>query len=438
MKNRMFIIILLSLLIVIKGYTGLNFLMFIVFMILTLLIIFDNKKYKSYYMLYFLPWVMVMKFSEGQISLYSLLNLIYVLVNCAISVKNKERVHLISIFSLIILACIVACSSLINMSFNVFELASWFLNLLTIYIIVDSISDTKDLSNLVLCLLCGTIVSGIVGIISQYNVNLMRWLSEFTTAETVKVNGKIEYRFSGLDYDPNYFSVLCLISSWTYMMLKTKKSFIDILLIGITIFMGILTISKMYIFTLLFSFILYFICVKKNKVNSKKIALFTIFAFLICSVVGDKIFQLFYERMKNVSTFSELSTGRSDIWKIYIEYFKNNPYVLVIGKGLTAEYVMGHAAHNSILTGLYRFGMIGIMALFNYFVKIYKFLKLKCLEIQNCKVNLLISNKNLLVFLPIVLLLITCMALDTIKSDVFPYLIMVCLFPIMNLKENCF
>ena len=89
MKNRIFVMILLSLLIVAKGYTGLNVLMIMAFIILALLVIFDDKKYKPYYMLYFLPWAMVMKFNEGQISLYSILNLIYVLTSCVNCIKNK-------------------------------------------------------------------------------------------------------------------------------------------------------------------------------------------------------------------------------------------------------------------------------------------------------------------------------------------------------------
>lgn len=436
MKNRMLIMLLLSLLIVIKGYTGLNFLMWAVFIILALLIVFDDEKYKSYYMLYFLPWAMVMKFNEGQISLYSFLNLIYVLINCTIFIKRKEKIHLFSIISIIILTCILLCSSLINASFNILGLVSWILNLLSIYIMINSISNIQDLTNLILCLLCGTITSGIVGMISQYNVNLLQWLSKFTTTETVKVNGKIEYRFSGLDYDPNYFSVVCLISAWTYLLSKSRKSFLDILLIGMVIFMGILTISKMYIFTLLFSFLFYFICVRKNKTNLKKILIFIIIAMPMFFLVGDKIFQAFYERMKNISTFSELSTGRSDIWKLYLEYFKNNPYVLIIGKGLDAEYVMGHAAHNSILTGLYRFGILGIIVLFGYFNGIYNFLKIKCLKIQNGNTDEPINDRNLIAYIPIILLMITCMALDTIKSDMFPYLIMICLFPIVKLKGN--
>ena len=58
------------------------------------------------------------------------------------------------------------------------------------------------------------------------------------------------------------------------------------------------------------------------------------------------------------------------------------------------------------------------------------------LKIQNGKTDQPINDRNLIAYIPIILLMITCMALDTIKSDMFPYLIMICLFPIVKLKGN--
>ena len=80
-----------------------------------------------------------------------------------------------------------------------------------------------------------------------------------------------------------------------------------------------------------------------------------------------EIFNGVLYRFNQVTNVDSLTTGRSYIWKDYLNFFLNNPSSFLLGRGLGAEVLNSHAAHNTYIDLLYYLGIIGTLFTFLVF-----------------------------------------------------------------------
>lgn len=80
---------------------------------------------------------------------------------------------------------------------------------------------------------------------------------------------------------------------------------------------------------------------------------------IVASDVFSALFTIIAIRFGYNASLADLTTGRSDIWLDYIEYFITHPGTLLLGKGYTNVLVGGHSTHNTVLQGIYQFGVFG-------------------------------------------------------------------------------
>lgn len=422
MKNRILIIILMSMMLILRAFVADKILTLLFFALLLFLIIFDKFRYKVIYLCYFLPWTMFIKINPKSFSLFSVVDLIFVLIFILHQYKNGKLLNKKCISLLIIFGLFVSFVTLINGNINIISLGGWLLHMLTIYIFAVNVNTEQDKKDIIYSLLCGTIAAGLTFVFATINSTFMNYLLKYTEISTVLVNGRIFYRCSGLDYDPNYYSVLCLIFSWSAIIINSKKRFFVSVLSILCLLIGLLSLSKMYLITVIISIFLYVLLTERNTKKFKTITFLLILLLAFYRLFGDVVINIFQTRLKNVNNMNDFTTGRSDIWKLYINYLIANPIIILFGNGMNGNTLLGHAAHNSFITGIYKFGILGLVLMIGYYKSVFNLIK-----------N---SNKpKILYFIPLFLFLISFISLDTITYDFAPYLFFVSMLT-LKVGEN--
>lgn len=230
-------------------------------------------------------------------------------------------------------------------------------------------------------------------------------------------------RFCGLEYDPNFYSVLLLVTISICILFIFKENRLwPYGPIGLAlVVIGFSTLSKTYFLGLLIVFVISIRRIKK--ISSKlKLAGTTVFTILAISIISNQYIQTLLNRFNDASSLNTLTTGRLDIQLIYITMILNNYKTFLVGHGLNknAIFLEGimYTAHNTYLQILFYVGIIGFFILGIYFT---------CLFYPKKE-----RNTFDLSMLPIIIFTITMFTLDFTFNDYVP--IIVCLF-LVNLSE---
>ena len=82
-------------------------------------------------------------------------------------------------------------------------------------------------------------------------------------------------------------------------------------------------------------------------------------AFILSSTVFVDLIDAVTERFRNSTTASDLTTGRTELWKIYIYAIFGDPWLLFFGKGYTSVLIGEKISHNTLIQIVYQFGLCG-------------------------------------------------------------------------------
>lgn len=167
------------------------------------------------------------------------------------------------------------------------------------------------------------------------------------------------YRFTGLYTDPNYLTQNLIITCMSIIVLinqnKLRKKYF--MLCVILIYFGILTISKSFLLMLAIGVIIYYaISIKEKKYLKSMLLIICASIFGICILTG-KI-TIFDDVISRLLSSDDITTGRVDIWKNYVEYLLAHPVKLIIGNGIGTS-ALNYLAHNTYLDFLYYYGIVG-------------------------------------------------------------------------------
>jgi membrane protein len=177
------------------------------------------------------------------------------------------------------------------------------------------------------------------------------------------VDGVDHTRFTGLSGDPNYYSVNLILSFSGIILLNYRnelKFSFWLLFACLTIF-GLLTLSKSFILMYFFVCImLIYACVKKRKFF---VPIIFCIAFIIILTLGIwgviPIVNSIVERLTSFDDFNSLTTGRFNLWKMYLNYFDVNINTFILGNGILVRWLNDKAAHNTYIDFLYYLGLVG-------------------------------------------------------------------------------
>lgn len=245
--------------------------------------------------------------------------------------------------------------------------------LLLICVYQSKAQDRLNCKNLFFFYSCGIIIS------SFYSLLFPSIVKTYVSSLVVRLEDESAVgRFSGLFSNPNYFSIeisLALAGNLVLFM-NNEESKKELFFIGIPlIVLGIMSQSNGFIFSvvIMLLFIVSFYFRKKAGKAMIIIGLFLIL-ILIFSKQTSTILNRYFFRLTSLeseeSSLIQLTNGRIDIWRMYLERILNDLRILLLGNGI--ETTLNRGAHNAFIEILFCMGIIGS--------SIYVFLLLSILE----------------------------------------------------------
>lgn len=225
-------------------------------------------------------------------------------------------------------------------------------------------------------------------------------------------------RLSGYYPDPNFYSahITACLAGVMLLLTREKKGTHRIVLAIVSVLLlycGLLSASKSFI---VITACLFFVWIptlleKQNRGSAAVkvfIGLLCAGAIILSSTAFQELFKIIDTRFSYASNVSELTTGRTDLWRTYIDEFTRNPILALFGEGFSSVIIGKKASHNTIIQGVFQFGLIGFPVLIAWFV----------ITIKNLISN--VSNKKmhfLYVILMCVGIVLPWMALDILFFD---------------------
>ncbi len=350
---------------------------------------------------FLLPFANIIKIQPGQISFFTFFFLIYV-VRTLLKKGALKRVFLISLLFFVGYSLVF---SGIGKIIVILTMACGFA------MIHDTCqSDEYDYYEVLYAFCFGIIISSSLGLLKD----TLPIINSFIREATQKVGDK-EYveRFVGLNTNPNYYTmdISVALSCLTVVMSTSKPRKLHIVLFATLSVFGLMSVSKSFLVVwavLLMMLLLYGI---RNGGTSfiKLILIFGVTAVLIYCFAQESIDTYIYRLTEDSGNdISGLTTGRTDIWVIYLKTIIKNERILLFGAGLGE--ILHKATHNTYLEAFYNVGIVGIVFWFFVF-----------------KMSIAIKSfpRKFIYYIPAVILLIRFMGISLFVHDCLWYYLVI-------------
>lgn len=430
------ICIISSIFVVFKIYTGSNLFLWLFFLLTSLAMLLDKQQHRIDYLLFFISWVYVIKFDISGYSLLVVLSSFYILLSILTLFLQKQGISKRLLLTYFLFAFYTVAVTIVSGG-NLIAVLGFVLNYSVLFCAILTLDDKAYFRRYTYIYASGLLAASIVRLISYSIPEIDNFIESMTIVNTVKTMNSISTRFTGLDLDPNYFSLQVLIAMACLLVLfnldgkKEKKS---IVLLVILAFFGILTYSKMFIITLIVFIMMTFIVFTKN--NVKTAIKFSSFIVIICGgalyFFYEKLFEIYWIRFfgSGIST-DAITTGRVSSWSLFVNEILQNTKVFVLGAGFGTSFAKVKMAHTMYLSTPYYIGLIGIVLSVLYISSLYKVLR-ENVGIMN-KPGFQILSINAI---PLYIMLIANIGLDSFVMDYFPYHILLIMFALTMSKSK--
>ncbi|MGR6906296.1 hypothetical protein [Lysinibacillus sp. BSL11] len=435
-KFSVLICIISSIFVVFKIYTGQNLFLWLFFLLTSIAMLLDKQQHRIDYLLFFISWVYVIKFDISGYSLLVVLSSFYILLSILTLFLQKQGISKRLLFTYFLFAFYTVAVTLVSGG-NLIAVLGFVLNYSVLFCAILTLNDKAYFRRYTYIYTSGLLAASIVRLISYSVPEIDHFIESMTIVNTVKTMNSISTRFTGLDLDPNYFSLQILIAMACLLVLfnldgkKEKKS---IVLLVILAFFGILTYSKMFIITLVVFIMMTFIVFIKN--NVKTAIKFSSFIVIICGVAlyffYEKLFEIYWIRFfgSGIST-DAITTGRVSSWGLFINEIFQNTKVFVLGAGFGTSFAKVKMAHTMYLSTPYYIGLIGVALSVLYISSLYKVLRGNVGSMNTSGFQILSINA-----IPLYIVLVANIGLDSFVMDYFPYHILLIMFALTMSKSK--
>lgn len=413
--------------VVLKMYTGSNIFLFMFLIIVCSALISDKIENKFIYLLFFIPWIYTLKFNFNQFSLYLVMSALYIIVCLIYMLIHNNKFHIKFLLSYILFATYVVAVPMFGGG-SLTQILGFLLNYTVIFLAILFIHERKLYGKYINIYALGILTSSLVRLISYLIPNLKHYFSQLATSQTLIVSGKLNTRFAGTDIDPNYYSIQVLIAIsclLVYIYYSKGVKINSILLAVVLSFLGLLSLSKMYVISLLFLIIITIALISKKNLKSG-LKFFSLILF--CGAVAaffsfDYFYNSFAQRFGGAgSNIDSLTTGRSTIWLMYLSEIFGNIKILFLGSGYGTRFLNDMMSHNIYLIAFYYMGVIGVLITLFYILSLREMFSLLNKQ-KKIKFQLLSVNS-----IPLLMLLFANISLDSFVMDFFPIHLFLVLF----------
>ena len=194
-------------------------------------------------------------------------------------------------------------------------------------------------------------------------------INGFIREVTLKT-GYLEYanRFSGLTGNPNYFTmdVIMAQAALIVLMHREKKQMLYLICFGVLTVLGFMSVSQSYLLAwILLVFFWFLLSLRKGISGFVRFVFVGVLMLAVMAVFAFDYIELFAFRiMRNLhGTAEEITTGRTAVWKDYLEILFSNVQMLIWGVGDNVFDNIKKGTHNTYLEWIFYFGLIGTTVL---------------------------------------------------------------------------
>jgi len=416
-----------SIFVVFKMYTGNPlFLWFFILFVMTAMLL-AKQQHRLDYLLFFISWVYVIKFELTGHSLFVVLSFFYIVLSIGTLFLHKKRISTQLVLTYVLFVFFAVGATLFS-SGNVIEAFGFVLNYSVIFFAVLFIDSNVYYRRYTYVYAAGLLCAAIVRWVSFSVPAINHFIESMTIVNTVKTTSTINTRFTGLDLDPNYFSLQILIAIACLVVLyyyNNKLEVTPIVLILILSIFGVFTYSKMFIITLITLILLTFIMFIKN--NVKTAIKFASFIVVMVSVslffFYERLFEIYWVRFFGAGTSTDaITTGRVSSWNMFATEILQSTKIVVFGAGFGTSFSTAKMAHTMYLSTPYYLGVLGITLALLYIFSLNKVLRQNS---SNRKTNFQYLTINAI---PLYIMLIANTVLDSFVMDYFPFHILMIMF----------
>ncbi|QDQ01816.1 oligosaccharide repeat unit polymerase [Lysinibacillus fusiformis] len=439
LKNKhfsIFICLISSIFVVLKMYTGSNIFLWIFFLLTCTAMLCDKQQHRIDYLLFFISWVYVIKFDLTSYSLFVVLSFFYIVLSILTIILQNEGLStrlVITYFLFVFYAVSVTLFS----GGNVIEVLGFVLNYSVIFFAVQAINHKEYFRRYTYIYVLGLLAAAVVRLISFSVPTIDSFIQSMTVVNTVRTLSAISTRFTGLDLDPNYFSLQILIAMSCLLVLfnldgkKEKKSIVFIIILAA---FGVLTYSKMFIITFIALILMTFIVFFKN--NVKTAIKFSSFILVICGTAlfffYEKLFEIYWIRFFGAGISTDaITTGRVSSWGMFASEILQSTKIFVFGAGFGTTFSKVKMAHTMYLSTPYYLGFFGVILALLYILSLYKVLNNNVGIVGHTSFQLLSVNA-----IPLYIMFIANIGLDSFVMDYFPYHILLLMFALTMNKSQ--
>ncbi len=248
------------------------------------------------------------------------------------------------------------------------------------------------------------------------------------------------YRFEAYGNDPNYFSeyVIIGICGVLYRLKDSENIVYNTAVLAVLIGIELCTSSRTGMICVMAAVMFYiFLMVRRRSLQNFRVLLTQLCVLLVIGAVFWEKFIYFARRFfarflevnqlyQDTSRMANLTAGRSVVVSRYLSEFFSEFSFLMFGKGLEYDKYYGSRldvliAHNTYLDILFSFGIVGTAVIFLLFVAVFKQIKIK---------------PGMETILPLLIYGASLCMLSSLTTDMFWYLLILCMQPVMQLKTG--
>ena len=333
------------------------------FLLMGLMLVFCDRESNLLQIFFVMPMANIFKLAPNIQSFFTIIILVYVVLHLVLPRRATFVVILFAIYVLI--------GQLMVGSFNFFRTVKLVCSLLFLSSVLNQKVDISH-KEIFLSYIIGNLVSSAFGLMDSSFFKIESYIGTAEFAGPISETDIL--RFSGLYPDPNYYSVCIIVSLCLLLVMYHRKevsSFFVALIVAPMMYFLIITYSKSALIMLVvfFAFLMYSLTLQKKhaSVIAIIIAIVTVVALALSGQIS--VFETIIARFSVASEgesvdVNRLTTGRSDIWLMYLEYIFHNIKTALFGDGISAGFYNGKAAHNTYIDIFRHLGIVGGSLLF--------------------------------------------------------------------------
>ncbi|MBR4303701.1 MAG: hypothetical protein IKT81_00080 [Clostridia bacterium] len=333
------------------------FVLMAVFTLLTSLI--SNIDAAFWHLLFSVSFSVIYKLEPTETSLFA-----YVMIGAgAILVLRTGKISANRLIAVMLVAIYLA----IGMGGSYTTVVKMTVGAFLFYIFVTNIKP-DNFKDHIMAYSLGMLGSSVIGTFR----NSLPQLSEyFETVHTIYNNGQLAYRFTGLNYDPNYYAVSAVFAIILCFVLVINRQGSRLVSLGVfsaLLVFGFQSYSKMFLLAAVVTGIIFMAYMMTT------LRMLVALAFSGAAVGGVALWLQktgYMDIMLRRLSAGDISTGRFAIWQTYLEHLGSHWRTLVLGDGLQAGYLSVGGPHNTYIEAIYFVGIVGSLLFLGMLILIF-------------------------------------------------------------------